>query len=105
MAVRSSSRKQGSTLIALLSILPFQASHEHEEVTWHGLLQELLVHGPELLPDVVLGLSIQNRSIRPWLSCHLDLPPPAIIPVCDFSRWPVVLNGVREQELLGPVRP
>src|SRR5918998_159288 len=65
MAARSSSRKLGSTRIALLPILPFQASHEHEEVTRHGLLQELLVHGPELLPDVVLGFSIQTRSVRP----------------------------------------
>ncbi len=85
--------------MALLPVVPRQASDEHEKVARNGLVQEPLVHGPELLPDVILVVPIQSRRAGQIPSC-LSSSRATIIAMRGFDRRSDVLAAVGGEKVL-----
>jgi hypothetical protein len=50
--------------MTLLPILPVQTSGEGQEPAGDGLLQEILIHPPQLPPEVMLVVLVQRGARR-----------------------------------------
>jgi hypothetical protein len=55
--------------MALLPVLPLQTSNEGEEAARDGLLQEIVIHRPQLPPEMVLVVLGQSWAMRRHRRC------------------------------------